>query len=51
MSKPILCIDFDGVIHRYDTKWTDEVTISDRVTEGFFEWADKATVVLELGVY
>jgi hypothetical protein len=51
MSKPILCLDFDGVIHRYTTPWTDAVTISDDVTEGFFEWAEEAAKHFTLVVY
>lgn len=49
--KPILCIDFDGVIHRYDSPWTDAVTISDGATDGFFEWAEQAAKLFRLVIY
>jgi hypothetical protein len=42
MSKPILCLDFDGVVHKYDSPWSNAETISDDVTDGFFEWAERA---------
>lgn len=51
MNKPILCLDFDGVIHRYDTPWSVDTTISDDVTEGFFEWAEKAAQLFTLVIY
>jgi hypothetical protein len=51
MNKPILCLDFDGVIHRYDSKWIDEVTILDDATEGFFEWAEDAAQYFKLVIY
>jgi hypothetical protein len=51
MSKPILCLDFDGVIHSYKSPWTNAETISDDVTEGFFEWAEKAAQHFTLVVY
>lgn len=37
MSKPILCLDFDGVIHRYDSGWKGPLVIADGVTDGFFD--------------
>lgn len=51
MSKPILCLDFDGVIHRYDSGWQGETVISDDATEGFFEWLDAAAQVFEIVIY
>ena len=49
--KPILCLDFDGVIHKYTTPWTNAETISDDVTDGFFEWADNASQYFTLIIY
>jgi len=50
-SKPILCLDFDGVIHKYITPWINAETISDDITEGFFEWADEASQYFTLVIY
>ena len=51
MAKPILCLDFDGVIHRYDSPWAGACVIKDRVTEGFFKWAEEAAKHFRLVVY
>lgn len=48
---PILCIDFDGVIHRYDSGWKGPLAIPDDVTEGFFEWLDEAANHFKIVVY
>lgn len=50
-DKPILCLDFDGVIHRYDSGWKGPLVISDDVTPGFFEWLDRASEVFKIVVY
>lgn len=50
-NRPILSLDFDGVIHRYDSKWEAEDVIPDGVVPGFFEWAAKASKVFRLVIY
>lgn len=48
---PILCLDFDGVVHQYTSPWTKATEIHDGVTPGFFEWAEKAAPHFTLVVY
>lgn len=49
--RPILSLDLDGVVHQYSSPWTDAVTISDGVTDGFFEWALEAQKTFRLAIY
>lgn len=50
-QKPILCLDFDGVIHSYTSGWHGDTVISDPVTVGFFEWLDEAAQHFKIVVY
>jgi hypothetical protein len=50
-SKPILCVDFDGVIHSYTSPWTDEKTISDPPVPGALKWLAKAAEVFDVVIY
>lgn len=51
MSKPILCLDFDGVIHSYTTPWSDAATISDGPVEGAIGFMLAALQVFDVVIY
>lgn len=51
MSKPILCVDFDGVIHSYTSPWMDVMTISDPPVPGALRWLWKATEWFDVQIY
>jgi 5'(3')-deoxyribonucleotidase len=40
MSQTTICLDFDGVIHSYTSKWIDAQTIPDRPVEGAVEFIE-----------
>jgi hypothetical protein len=50
-KKPILCVDFDGVIHSYTSPWTDAETISDPPVPGALKWLWKATEWFDVVIY
>ena len=50
MNKPTICLDFDGVIHKYSKGWQNG-EIYDDITDGFIEWAEEAAKHFTLVVY
>lgn len=49
--KPILCVDFDGVIHSYTSPWINEATIPDPPVPGALRWLWKATEWFDVQIY
>lgn len=43
MNKPILCLDFDGVIHSYTSGWKGADVITDPIVPGTIEFLIKAS--------
>lgn len=49
-GKPILCVDFDGVIHGYSKGWQGGAIYDDAVP-GFFEWLSATTPHFTVAIY
>lgn len=43
MKKPILCLDFDGVIHSYTSGWKGADNIPDQIVPGALEFMKAAS--------
>jgi hypothetical protein len=51
MGRPILCIDFDGVIHSYESGWHGADVVSDGPVPGAMEFLKEATKHFVVHVY
>ncbi len=51
MSKPILCLDFDGVIHRYDSGWKGADVIPDPPVDGAIDFISRALDHFTVAIY
>lgn len=49
--KPILCLDFDGVIHSYSSGWQGHSIVSDAPVPGFLEFAQEALAHFRVMIY
>jgi hypothetical protein len=50
-NKPILCVDFDGVIHSYSSGWKGPTVIPDLPVPGALSWLWRATEWFDVQVY
>lgn len=50
-DKPILCVDFDGVIHSYTSGWKGATVIPDPPVKGALRWLWKATEWWNVQIY
>ena len=50
-NKPILCVDFDGVIHSYASGWKGATMIPDPPVTGALPWLWKATEWWDVQIY
>jgi hypothetical protein len=51
MSKPILCVDFDGVVHSYTSGWKGASVIPDAPVPGALRWLWQATDFFDVQIY
>ena len=51
MGKPILCLDFDGVIHSYESGWKGAHVIPDDPVPGALAFIEQAMEHFEVHVY
>ena len=51
LFKPILCLDFDGVIHSYSGKWAGMGVVNDPPVPGVADWIEEASKHFVIAVY
>lgn len=50
-TKPILCLDFDATIHKYDSPWEGPGIVRDGPVDGAIRWMWKAREFFTLAVF
>ena len=51
IGKPILCLDFDGVLHSYSSGWKGAHVIPDPPTDGMAAFLDRAVEVFDVNIF
>ena len=51
MRKPILCLDFDGVLHSYSSGWKGADVIPDPPVDGMVKFLDKAIERFDVQIF
>jgi hypothetical protein len=51
MNAPILCVDFDGVIHSYSSKWKGADVVPDPPVAGAIRWLRDAAEWWDVQIY
>jgi hypothetical protein len=51
MSKPILCLDFDGVCNSYTSGWQGADIIPDDAVPGLFEFLEQAAPYFDIQIF
>jgi len=51
MTKPILCLDFDGVCHSYSRGWQGATVIADPPVPGMWTFLEEAVQHFEVHIY
>ncbi len=51
IKKPILCLDFDGVCHSYNSGWAGADVIPDPPVDGLFDFLIKADIFFTIVVF
>lgn len=51
MNKPILCLDFDGVLHNYSSGWQGAEVVSDLPVPGAVHFVMEALEIFDIHIY
>jgi hypothetical protein len=50
-KKPILCLDFDGVVHSYTSGWQGMGVVPDPPVDGAIRFLERAAEAFEVAIY